>query len=379
VSEKYRLECVVCGWSGSPEPRFRCPSCGGLIEAQINLDAADVLPTTEPELTYFDLLPLESEDLLEPGTSTATPCLPATRLGPALGLSQLWMKDESRQPTGSTKDRLASVVLAVFLQFGIAEFVCASTGNTAIALARATARSGRMRGYFFCGTGSSGCELIDQSGGNSLTVVDGSYGDAIAASKAFAREHGILAEDGFFNWARREGLKLAYLEAFDEMPVAPDVVVQAISSGMGVMAARKAAREYLDLGRLARLPRFLMVQQDTCAPMADAWRDGRSELTGDDVVVNPCGLATAILLGDARASYGYMRDLAETSDGAILAVSQADLVEARQMLLGLEGLDVCYSAAAAVAAVRNEAASGRIGRDDVVLVNLTGRPRGSAS
>jgi threonine synthase len=236
-----------------------------------------------------------------------------------------------------------------------------------------------VRGHFFCAAGCAGSELIDRSHGNTLTLVDGDYTDAIAAAQAFAIDRGVFPEGGFFNWARREGLKLAYLEAFDEMPVQPGVVVQAVSSGMGVMAARKAAQEYLAMGRLERLPRFLMVQQDTCAPMASAWRDGRDALTPDDVVPEPDGLATAILLGDPQASYGYLRDIARQSDGAIVAVSQRDLVEARRLLRELEGLDVCYSSAATVAAVRNEVAAGRLDPDDVVLVNLTGRQRGEAA
>jgi threonine synthase len=118
-----------------------------------------------------------------------------------------------------------------------------------------------------------------------------------------------------------------------------------------------------------------MVQQDTCAPMARAWQDGRAELTEDDVVAHPTGLARAILLGDGRPTYPYMRDIAIVTGGAIVSVSQEELVSARAMLRDLENLDVCHSSAATVAALRNEAAAGRITPDQVVLVNLTGRDR----
>jgi threonine synthase len=172
-------------------------------------------------------------------------------------------------------------------------------------------------------------------------------------------------------------LKLAYLEAFDAMAEEPTVVVQAISSGMGIMAAYKGAREYRDLGRMRRLPRLMMVQQDTCAPMANGWRDGRRELDDIDVIVNPTGLAQAILLGDARASYPYMRDIAEETGGTITAVGQSSLVRTRRMIRDLEDLEVCYSSAATVAAVGQEVAARAIRPDDVVLVNLTGGPMSS--
>jgi threonine synthase len=375
VVGKFRLGCDGCGWSGPPAPVFRCPRCDGALEAHMKLAHVTQQPSDQPEFAYFDLLPVSSPDYLHSGTSRATPCRRAERLGAAIGLPHLWIKDESQQPTGSTKDRAAAVVLAVFREFGIDEFVSASTGNTAIALARAAGRDESMRGHFFCSATSVGRDLIDTGNGNTLYIIDGSYADAIQASREFAAEHDIFAEGGFFNWARREGLKLAYLEAFDEMPAEPDVVVQAISSGMGIMAARKAASEYRALGRLARSPRFLMVQQDTCAPMARAWREGRSELTDEDVIVNPEGLAAAILLGDGRASYRYMQEIARTSGGSIVDVTQFQLIEARGLLQELEGLDVCYSSAATVAAVRNEVAAGRLDVDQVVLVNLTGVQR----
>ncbi len=373
--DKYRIECVDCGWTESPALVFRCPCCNGAIEAMLNLHGASVHPSAQPEAAYLDFLPITSTESIPPGGSLSTTCRRAERLGPAIGLPNLWVKDESEQPSGSTKDRLATVMIAVFCEFGVTEFVSASTGNTAIALARAVAQNGRMRAHFFFGSEATGGHLVEEQPGSTLTDVDGSYADAIAAARAYSDATGVVSDGGFFSWARRDGLKIAYLEAFDAMPVAPDVIVQAISSGMGIMAARKGAAEYCAVGRLDRVPRFLMVQQDSCAPMARGWRLGLDELTADDVIQDPHGLATAILLGDGRASYPYLRDIARSTDGAIVDVTQAELVESRAMLHELESLDVCYSSAATVAAVRSAVAAGRIGPDDVVLVNLTGRRR----
>ncbi|MGW7446227.1 threonine synthase [Kitasatospora sp. NPDC054795] len=345
----------------------------------MNLENVTERDGDRPELTYLDFLPVESEHLLDAGISVRTPCRPASRLGAVIGLPRLWVKDESQQPTGTTKDRLASVVLAVFRQFGIKEFVASSTGNSSTALARAVRRDHSMRAHFFCGRDFTGDHDIETGDRVSLTVVDGNYAQATRAAQEFAARKGLVWEGGFFNWARREGLKLTYLEAFDAMDDKPDVVVQAISSGMGMMAARKGVAEYLACGRLTSSPRFVMVQQDTCAPMAVAWREGRAELTEDDVIEHPTGLARAILLGDGRATYPYMRDIATESGGSIVSVSQDELVQARTMLRELEGLDVCHSSAATIAALRNEAAARRITPDQVVLVNLTGRERYTAA
>jgi threonine synthase len=371
----YWLECVRCDWSSTPSLLFQCPICSGALESRTRIDDVKISAGDYSEFVYLDLLPIDSQRFLDKIAARSTPCHPAPDLGRKIGVPNLWVKDESKQPTGSTKDRLAAVVIAVFRQFGIEEFVTSSTGNTATALARAVRIDGTMRAHFFLGADFIRGHEMEVSDRITLTAVDGSFADATEVARTHAARHRILWEGGFFNWARREGLKLAYLEAFDAMDPEPDVVVQAISSGMGIMAARKGAVEYRKMGRLHNVPRFLMVQQDTCAPMAHAWQKGRRELTSNDAVVRPDGLARAILLGDGRASYPYMRDIALESGGAIVSVSQRDLVDARLMLRELEGLDVCYSSAATIAAVRNEAARHRIVPDEVVLVNLTGRQR----
>lgn len=370
---KYRLACLRCSWNADPGFLIRCPECGGVVDAQIALTQAKVRRGSHPEETYQDFLPIHWSQARLAGLSVRTPCRPAPVLGRAIGLPRLWVKDESGQPTGSVKDRLAGVVLAVFRDFGINEWVASGTGNSSTALARAVDLDGESTAHFFCGRDFVSDHRMTVHERVKLTVVDGDYAEASAAAKAFASHQGLTWEGGFYNWARREGLKIGYLEAFDAMEEKPDVVVQAVSSGMGILAARKGAAEYLGLGRMLTMPQFLMVQQDTCAPMANAWRDGRAELTDADVVTSPVGLARAILRGDATDVYPYLHDIAMQTDGSITSVTQDEMLESRRMLRELEGLDVCYSSAATVAAAGIEARYGRINPDRVVLLTLTGR------
>lgn len=183
--------------------------------------------------------------------------------------------------------------------------------------------------HIFCGRDFAADQERPASDRISLTVVDGGYAKAQAVAEEFAAQQRITWEGGFFNWARREGLELAYLDAFDVMKPQPDILVQAISSGMGIIAAHKGAREYLSLGRVTGIPRFLTVQQNTCAPIAPAWHEG----------------------------------------SAIKSVTQDE------MLRDLDGVDVCYASAASVAAERNERRERRIRPGKVVLLNLTGGGR----
>ncbi|WP_341716401.1 pyridoxal-phosphate dependent enzyme [Micromonospora sp. FIMYZ51] len=379
VRAKYRLACMWCDAVLDAALVYRCPECSGALEPRYSLADATRHRSRFPERVYFDFLPLGDPELLDDGLTRRTACRPAPKLGAAIGVPDLWVKQECDQFTGTTKDRLAATVLAVLRQFQVREFVASSTGNSATALARAVQRDPAMRVHFFCGQEFVSSHALGQDDRITLTVVPGSYADAGAAARRFATENDLHLDAGFFNWARREGLKLAYLEAFDQMDRRPDVVVQAISSGMGVVAAHKGLREYLELGELGEMPRFLMVEEDTCAPAATAWQEGRASLTAADRIDRPTGLATAILLGDAAPYYPYLHSIATETAGAIVSASAAELVESRRMLAALEGVDVCYASAAAVAGVRREAAAGRIGRDETVLVNLTGRGRAPAA
>jgi threonine synthase len=373
-----RLLCARCGGPAQWAFLQRCGSCGGALEPGYDLTAASIGEDTDPCARYFDLLPIASRDSLLSGACVRTPCRKAVSLGRHIGLPGLWLKAEYLQPTGSTKDRMAAVVVPVFREFGVSDFVASSTGNSSTALARAVGLSHGIRAHLFCARRFVSRHAHLGHPGVELHVVDGDFVAAEARAKAFAADAGHVWEGGFFNWARREGLKLAYLEAFDQMPVQPDVVVQAISSGMGMVGAQKGIEEYRALGRLTGQPRMLMVQQATCAPMAQGWRDGKRTLGPEDVVVNPSGLAAAILRGDAAATYPYVFDIAARSRGDVVAVSAAELVAARDMLRQHEGIDVCYASAACLAAVLQQLRGGRIQRGENVLVNLTGSEREAA-
>ncbi|WP_405976485.1 pyridoxal-phosphate dependent enzyme [Streptomyces sp. NBC_00988] len=372
---KFALVCMLCQSEFAPALTYRCPECQGALEPRYDVSAMVRHDHADPEQVYFDLLPLTSRDFLDSGVTVRTPCRPAPRLGEAISVPGLWIKDESQQPTRTTKDRLASLVTAVLRQFGVKEFVGSSTGNSSTALARAVRMDPTMRARFFCGREFVDNHDIPQDNRTTLSVVDGSYVDASVEARRYAAEEGVHFDAGFFNWARREGLKLAYLEAFDAMDRTPDLVVQAISSGMGVLAAHKGAQEYLAMGELSRMPSFLMVQEESCSPSARGWQEGRTELAEADRIETPRGLATAILLGDASPYYPYLHSIAIATGGAIVSAAREDLLTARRLLSDLEDVDVCYASAAAIAAVRDRAATGQISPDQTVLVNLTGRSR----
>ncbi|MFD3998160.1 pyridoxal-phosphate dependent enzyme [Streptomyces sp. NPDC058548] len=372
----FRAVCVRCGASrpyAAVDPRC---SCGGLLDPVYDLTAARVREDEEvPSARYFDLLPLHrAESALHIGDGN-TPCVRARTLGSRLGLDHLYLKDETCNATRTTKDRMAACVLAVLQEHRVSEFVASSTGNSSTSFAWGLRFTEAMKVHLFTGRDFVDRHQYTHHPGVELHVVDDDFVGAASAGRAFAADQELLFEGGFFNSARREGLKLAYLEAYDQMPSPPAVVFQAVSSGMGVYGAHKGAQEYLAMGRLPTLPRFVCVQQLSCAPMWRADREGSNRIQPHHILHRPQGLAKAILRGDPSNTYPFMRAITAGTGGGFAGVDDDEMVRARRWLAEDEGIHVCFAAAAALAGVAQLAARGEIGRDEPVLVNLTGGER----
>jgi threonine synthase len=353
----------------------RCPQCGGAIDAIYDLRQVSIRNSPNPLLRYSGLLPVaREENLLWLGEGN-TPCIHAKQLGAALGLKHLYLKDESANPSRSTKDRIGSVGLSYFKDLGVSEFVIASTGNSSTAYARAVQLVDGFRVHIFVGEDFLPRLNYPDHPSVSTYVVRDDFVNAGGAAKEFADSKKLFFEGGFFSLARREGLKLAYLEAFDAMPQPPEYVFQAVSSGMGLLGAYKGALEYRALGRLPVLPRFVAVQQRSCSPMASAFGEKSIAIRGHHIVRNPKGLAYAILRGDPSQSYPYIRYLTQRSGGQILSVDDAAIIEARRLALEAEGCSICYASATALAGLIHQARSGAIDPQAPILVNLTGADR----
>lgn len=373
-----KLACIVCGREVDEERAIRCPDCDGAVDAIYDLDQFVPPETTGTPNTlhrYFSLLPLRRRASVKWLGEGNTPCFEVPALASKLGVGRLFLKDESANPTRSTKDRIASVGLSRFAELGVRRLVLSSTGNSSTAYARGAQLVGGFDLDIF--VGRDFVHRLNYSDHPAVTthVVDGEFVAAGNAGQRYAKRNGHTWEGGFFNFARREGLKLAYLEAFDAMPVQPDVVFQAISSGMGLLGAYKGAIEYRELGRLSRLPAFVAVQQGTCAPMAHAFAEGATTISERHIIRNPKGLALAILRGNPTATYPYIRDLVLRTGGHIVSAPQADILEAQRMLSEVVGLRVGYASATCFAGAITMAREGRCTEDSVLLVNLTGADR----
>jgi threonine synthase len=355
-----------------------CP-CGGMVDAVYELDRVRLRDSRNPLLRFFDLLPLRNEESIHWLGEGNTPIVHARALGRLLGLDALYLKDETRNPTGTTKDRMASVVLSSFEESGVREFACSSTGNSSTSLAFGVGGLPGYRLHVFVGRDFLSRMNFDSSDQIKVYwVKDATFAEAHDCAKAFTRlTPQVTAERGFFNPARREGLKLAFLEGVLDMPQAPHWYFQAGSSGMGLYGVWRGAQQLYRLGLLERLPRLVCVQQDTCAPMVKSWEAGSPVTRPQDVFLEPTGIAEAILRGNPTQTYPHLYGVVRQSGGSFEAVRLDEILEAQRMIHELEGIVVCPSSATTVAALRRLAAAGEVRQDDVVFVNLTGGVRPS--
>ncbi len=373
-----RFFCVRCQKDLGEGYQPFCP-CGGMSEVAYDCTQIQFQDSDNPYVRYRGLLPLRERYDSLPADARFTPTVHAKALGRLLGMPHLYLKDETVLPTCSTKDRMAAIALAYLWERGVREFCTSSTGNSSTAYARAIRFFPDMKLYLFTAENFlPRVHYADHDQVVHFALRGASFVDAFDFAGIYARDHGLISERGFFNIGRREGLKLAFLEASEQIPRPIDWYVQAVSSAMGVYGCYKGAKELLALKKISRLPRLLCAQQESCSPMVRAFAAGSLAIRPEDVVPRPAGIAEAILRGDPTKAYPLVRDCVVESGGDMVSVSESEIREARQMVEELEGLHPCFSASTAVAAVIKRVRAAAFPVNDTVMINLTGADRSPA-
>lgn len=370
-----KFHCVSCGREIGFGYQTFC-ECGGMIDVRYPLERVRLADTENPYQRFAELLPMSATRDRVPHEARYTPTVHAKRLGRLLGMPSLYLKDDTELPTRSTKDRMAVVALGFLWERGVREFCTSSTGNSSTAYAKAITAYPDMRLHLFTAERFlPRVQHADHQQVEHYCLRGGTFVDAFEHASAHARKRGLVAERGFFNLGRREGLKLAFLEATEQVPVGIDWYVQAVSSAMGVYGTYKAALELVQLKQIAKAPKLLCVQQDTCAPMVRAFADGCDKIEPQHIVSQPTGIAEAILRGNPSMAYPYVHRVVRESNGGFIEVSETEIRQAKSMIEEFEGIFPCFSSAAAFAGVVQGIKSGRLSPQETYLVALTGGVR----
>jgi len=319
---------------------------------------------------YREWLPLADGEQPVTLGEGGTPLLPTTRLAAKHGLSQLWVKDESTNPTGSFKARGLAAAVTRAVRAGATSFVVPTAGNAGVALAAYAARAGVPgRVYAPASTPATILSQIRSFGGD-LVLVEGHIGDCGAAARAHASQTGAVDVSTLREPYRIEGKKTLGLEIAEQLGWSlPDAIVYPTGGGTGLIGMWKAFGELARAGWLGgAMPRMYSVQAAGCAPVVRAFEAGAdtcSEWSGPSTIA--AGLRVPRPLGDRL----ILRALRE-SGGAALAVTDAQLQAAAHDLQTSEGIDACPEGGAALAGALELKARGLIRRGERVVVFNTG-------
>lgn len=371
-----QLRCRECGALYAAGPRYVCELCFGPLEVVYDYAALAHQPLREtieagvPSMwRYEPLLPVRRvpEIDLEPGF---TPLLPASRLGRALGLRRLFIKNDSVNPTWSFKDRVVGVAMSAARAFGYDVVACASTGNLANAVAAHAARAG-MRACVFIPQGlERGKVLATAAYGATLVEVDGTYDEVNRLCAEIAEEHRWAFVNVNVRPYYSEGGKTLGFEVAEQLGWrAPDHVVVPIASGSLLVKIHKGLTELQTVGLLESVPTHVHgAQAAGCAPVATAFAEGSTEIRP----VKPNTIARSLAIG-TPADGRYVLRVARQTGGAIVAVTDEEIVAGIQVLAETEGIFTETAGGVTIAALRALADRGAFGEDDIVVAYITGQ------
>lgn len=381
------LECSHCH-AMTPLMDFQgaCPNCGEtLVEARYNHQDFDVdawleqLKTRKSTLwRYHEVLPIYDTDNIISLNEGGTPLIKSRRLAATLGLKHLYLKDERQGPTGSFKDRQASVAISALLEKGIDDVVVASTGNVAIAYAAYGARAGIHLWAFFPQLTPNDKMRESALYGAEIIKTTGNYDQTKQLAASFAHNKDLFLDKGIKSVAAIEAMKTMAYEIAEQLGHefhngehwrAPDWFLQGVSGGMGPIGVGKGFREMLDFGIIDSMPAMGLIQSSGCAPMVEAFN--RKQRVATPVEESTTIIAT-LATGTPGRAYEILYDYVEEYGGHFCSASDEEAFQAIRILAQQDGLSVEPATGVTFAGLFKMVREGIIQPDDVVVVNVSG-------
>jgi threonine synthase len=371
------LRCRECGRDYPAEALHVCDYCFGPLEVSYDYERVRATITREriaagPRTIwrYADLLPVEDATPVDLGAGY-TPLIRADRLAAELGLGELWIKDDTANPTGSFKDRVVSVALTKARQLGFKIAACASTGNLANSVAAHAARAGMESVVLIPNDLERAKVTMTAVYGGRVIAVEGSYDDVNRLCAELTSEQPSWA---FVNVNVRtyyaEGSKTLAFEVAEQLGwQAPDHVVVPIGSGSQLTKVAKGFRELWQVGLLDEEPsvRISGAQADGCAPVATAFAEGSDAIRP----VKPDTIAKSLAIGNPADGW-YALDTIRKSGGSCASVSDDEIIEGIQLLARTEGIFAETAGGVTIATLAKLAAHGAIRADERVVAMVTG-------
>jgi threonine synthase len=375
--------CSVCGSTySSNEVQYTCPRDGANLDVHCDFETADTKPSMESILLsseqsiwrYAPLLPAP-----DPGYAGTplhqvgmTPVYQPENLRQQLGLQQLWIKDESRNPSASFKDRASAVVVARALQTKEKVIIAASTGNAGAAMACMAASVG-MHAIILAPRTAPPAKIAQLLVfGAQVILVDGNYDQAFDLSIAASQTFGWYNRNTGYNPFTAEGKKTAAFEIWEQVlrqldPAAPPLTIYIpVGDGNIISGVYKGFQDLLSLGWIERMPRLIGVQAEGSAAIANAYLAGKATVDP----VNAVTIADSISVDLPRDGGRALRAVRETH-GMFIKISDEEILKSIATL-GKVGIFVEPAAAAAYTGLVRAVADGQQDPSAPILVLCTG-------
>jgi len=357
-----------------------CPECGGALEtiyacerARETFSRKNLKRRSLSVWKYIELLPVDNLKRVVTLDEGGTRLTRAIALGEELGLSNLYLKDETRNPTGCFKDRKSTVALTKALEFGFRTVTCATAGNAGASVAAYAAKAG-LRAVIFAFRNITRAKLAKLlSYGADVLIVDGTSSDVndltSAACKKYAW-HNIVAASRYNPYVK-DGAKTVAIEVCEQLEwKAPDWLIVPVGGACGLASCWKGVTELQRIGLIEELPKIVGVQGAGCAPLVRAFEQNASP---DKIERIPNAHTIAHSIEDDYPPDGGQALIAiRESHGLALGVQDNEMLSAQMLVARKEGLFVEPASSATVAAAKMLLDRGVIDRNDSVVAVATG-------
>jgi threonine synthase len=371
------LECSKCGCTYDADAPQQLCRCGAPLLARYDLRAAantftrESLAQREPSLwRYAELLPLRDPQQRISLNEAMTPLAPLRALGSGIGLAKLHLKDDGALPTGSFKARGAAVGISRARELGVRRFAMPTNGNAGAAWSAYAARAG-MDAYVVMPRSAPQISRWECAmAGAHVWLVDGLIGDAGRIVSRAVAQHSLYDASTLKEPYRIEGKKTLGFEIVEQCGwTVPDAILYPAGGGVGLIGIYKALGELRELGVIGeKLPRMVAVQAEGCAPIVQAYREGKRE---SQAWTNPHTIAFGINVAKALGDF-LVLDAIYATGGTAIAVSDEAIVQMQQRLCASEGLLICPEGAATLAAAQKLREQGWLASEETVVAVNTG-------
>lgn len=372
------LECGLCGLHYEAQRLHNlCTACGKPLLVRYDLERAKMtltkesLATRRPDLwRYREVLPVEDDkDIVSLGEGW-TPLVHVPRLGKRVGIHELYIKDESQNPTQSFKARGMAAAVSMAKELGATKLAVPSAGNAGGALAAYASRAG-LKSYIFMPRDTPQANIVEcEQTGAHVTLMDGLITDCGAEVGRRKEKHGWFDVSTLKEPYRVEGKKTLGYEVAEQLNwELPEVIIYPTGGGTGLIGMWKAFDEMERMGWIgSRRPRMVTVQAEGCAPIVRAFEEGNRFA---DEFPNAATTASGLRVPKAIGDF-LILDALRASGGSAVSVTDEELIAATREIGATEGIFCAPEGAACLPALRKLMETGEVRRGERVVLFNTG-------